>query len=103
MSRLWQIISYPFRRQGRRPLAARRPGRDVMGQTRGVPLGMEATDMSVVNRVNRRNDALERASAVFSRDTRQNATIGSSLHVAPMPEDETYAAQYHRAYIKKDT
>ena len=105
MTTVWARITYPFRRQ-RRPLAARRPGRDEMGQSGAVPLGMEATDLDLIDKVSRRNDALERSHAVGL--TRKSALGGSfvsatSTRIDPMPEDETYAARYHSAYIKKDT
>ncbi len=100
--RLWQIISYPFRRQPRRPLAARRPGSVHANAQRAVPLGMEATDMDMIHQVNRRNDALERVNEVYTRDRGAFGVVGASTRVAPMPEDETYAARYHRAYQQKD-
>jgi hypothetical protein len=104
MKRLWQIMSTPFRRAPRRPLAARRPGRAEMGQIRTVPLGMEAIDMALVDQTNRRNDALERTHAIKTDTaTAGGYTVQASTHVNPMPEDETYAARFHRAYMKKDS
>lgn len=102
MARLWHLLSYPFRSGPRRPFAARRPAREDMGQVRTTPLGMEATDIEMVNRVARHNDALERTHAIR---TKANGSLfaRASTHVDPMPEDETYAAQYHRAYNKKDS
>jgi hypothetical protein len=97
---LLKWLSYPFRRQPRRPLATRRPDRRDMGQSRKVPLGMEATDMSVVDAASRRNDALERAHQVRHNDG-DNYTAQSSLHVEPMPEDETYARHFYRAFQKR--
>ncbi len=102
MNRLWQIIRTPFLRSPRRPLSARRPGRDEMGQTRAVPLGMEATDMSIIDRVNRQNDALERTQKVHMRSNTGFFAASAATQVDAMPEDETYAARYHRAYIKKE-
>lgn len=96
------LITTPFRRTGRRPLAARRPDRDEMGQVRSVPLGMEATDLGLINRVARQNDALERSTPVGKRHG-DSFAARASTDVDPMPEDETYAARYHRAYQKKDT
>ena len=103
MSRLWQILTYPFRRQ-RGPLAARRPGREEMGQTADVPLGMEATDLSLVDKVTRRNDALERTHVISTQRTGSGQPFfrAASTRIEPMPEDETYAARYHRAYIRKE-
>ena len=99
--RLWRILSTPFRRAARQPLAARRPSRGEMGQTGAVPLGFEATDLSLVNAVSRRNDALERSNLVRQEDGHAGIAQAST-HVEAMPEDETYAARYHRAFQKKD-
>ena len=93
-------LLYPFQREPRRPLAQRRPDRREMGQDVETPLGLEATDMALVNRINQRNDALERASANYARDGRP--VFGRpSTHVEAMPEDETYAARFARAFQKK--
>lgn len=101
--RILSLLSAPFRRGPRRPLAARQPGRDEMGQTRNVPLGMEATNLDLVDQVNRRNDALERASTVAGQKRRTGSfAAAASTRIEPMPDDETYAARYHRAYIEKD-
>ncbi len=103
MKTLWQIISAPFRRGPRQPLAARQPSRDEMGQTRAVPLGMEALDMKVVDAANRRNDALERATGVFHRRNLHRSGIASAnTSIDPMTDDETYAERYYSAYIKKE-
>lgn len=101
MARLWHLLSYPFRRGPRRPFAERRPEREDMGQVLATPLGMEATDIEMVDRVARQNDALERTHAIKT-NTNGSLFARSSTHINPMPEDETYAAQYHRAYNKKD-
>ena len=75
-----------------------------MGQIRETPLGMEAIDMNVVDAVNRRNNALERATGVFHRSNLHKSGIASAdTSVQPMTDDETYAAQYYSAYIKKDS
>ncbi|WP_299614285.1 hypothetical protein [uncultured Tateyamaria sp.] len=95
---LWRIITTPFRRSPRRPLADRRPNRDNMGQNRTVPLGMEGLDLDVIDKAARANDTAERLPTVMGRD---GFFARSSTHVAPMPEDETYAARYHRAFQKK--
>mmetsp|Transcript_21150 Transcript_21150/g.33932 ORF Transcript_21150/g.33932 Transcript_21150/m.33932 type:complete len:102 (+) Transcript_21150:278-583(+) len=99
---LLDVLTSPFRRKPRRPLAARRPGRDEMGQVRTVPLGMEATDLGLVNNVARQNDALERATPVGARRGGSFAARAST-DIDPMPEDETYSARYHRAYQQKET
>ncbi|WP_299627101.1 hypothetical protein [uncultured Tateyamaria sp.] len=96
-----ELLTRPFRRTARRPLAARRPGRDEMRQVRTVPLGMEATDLGLVDRVARQNDALERSTPVGKRRA-DSFAARASTDIDPMPEDETYAARYHRAYQKKD-
>ncbi|MEO0501848.1 MAG: hypothetical protein AAFZ14_00885 [Pseudomonadota bacterium] len=95
---LWRIISSPFRRGPRRPLAARRPSREEMGQMRDVPLGMEGLDLRVVDRAARLNDTAERLPTIAGRD---GFFARSSTHVDAMPEDETYAARYARAFQKK--
>jgi hypothetical protein len=102
MSAIWDMLRLPFRRGPRVPLAARRPDRDALGQAQAVPLGMEATDLEVVDQASRRNDALERTHSVATR--RNGSYKGrASTHVNAMPEDETYAARYHRAFNKKDS
>ncbi len=58
--------------------------------------------MALVNRVNRKNDALERVNAVRISDAKHETyTAQASTHVDAMPEDETYAARFHRAFQKK--
>ncbi|APX11199.1 hypothetical protein [Tateyamaria omphalii] len=98
---LFGLIRSAFARKARRPLAARRPDREDMGQTSHVPLGMEATDMAVIDKVNRRNDALERVTLVRTRGSANTFAGRASTHVDAMPEDETYAARFHRAFHKK--
>lgn len=97
---LWDRLIYPFRSGPRRPLAARQPHADRNAPD--VPLGMEATDIASVAKVNRHNDALERATGnAVLRQTGAKDPRNSASHVAPMPEDETYAARYHRAFQQK--
>lgn len=93
-------LTYPFTRQTWRPLASRRPERSALGQEHETPLGMEATDMSVVDAVARRNDALERGFGHRIRDG-QPLFGRASTHVEAMPEDETYARRYARAFQRK--
>lgn len=96
---LWHLISYPFRRDRRRPLSQRQPGRDTQSET---PLGFEAIDMSVVDAVNRRNSSLERASTFFTSHRRYGSFAEKAeTHIAPLTDDETYAARYHSAYNQK--
>ena len=103
MNALLSLLSAPFRRGPRRPLAARQPGRAETVQVRDVPLGMEATNLDLIDQVNRRNDALERANTIAGqRNSKGSFAAAASTRVDPMPDDETYAARYHRAYIQKD-
>jgi len=91
----------PFRRAPRRPLAFRQPS---LGQdAQGVPLGMEALDLALVEKVNRRNAALERVNTLFTRKRTAGRFLEhAETRVTPLPDDETYAAHFHRAYMKKD-
>ena len=93
---LWETITFPFRSGPRRRLVDRRPS--VPRREAGVPLGMEATDLASVARVNRQNDALERVTG--ARNMRI-ASEHAADHVQPLPEDETYAARYHSAFQQK--
>ncbi|MEP6068012.1 MAG: hypothetical protein ABJ246_19415 [Paracoccaceae bacterium] len=99
---LWRSITYPFRRQPRGPLASRRPDRAKLGQTRDVPLGMEEIDLDLVKTVARKNDALEKTNMASERNG-GFLTGHRNTYVAPMPEDESYAARFHRAFNKKGT
>jgi len=88
---LWRSLTALFRREPHRPLAYRQP----QLRERDVPLGMEATNMDVVDAASRRNQSLERS-----------AKLGSFGNYAETPirafkDDETYAKQYHRLYDKK--
>ncbi|MEM6760121.1 MAG: hypothetical protein AAF601_11650 [Pseudomonadota bacterium] len=94
----FETILSAFRRAPRRPLAMRRP---AQAARREIPLGMEATDLSLIDKVARRNDALERTSAPRTIHQAGSFSTAASTDVAPMPEDETYAARYHRAFMKK--
>jgi len=92
---LWQSLLTPFLRQPRRPLSQRQPS--VRISTGTVPLGMEATDLELIQKVGRKNDALERttghSAGLFFRS--------AATDIDPMPDDETYAARFHRAFKKK--
>ena len=50
----------------------------------------------------RRSDTFERTN---TKQTRRNGSVfaRSCTHINPMTEDETYAARYHSAFIKKDS
>lgn len=101
MTRIWQLITYPFRRGVHRPLAARRLDWKDMGQISATPLGMEATDLAMIDRVARQNDALERI-LTFGAKRNRSFMAHASAPIGPKPEDETNAARFHRAYNKKD-
>jgi hypothetical protein len=93
---LWRWITYPFRRDRRRPLSHRQPQRADDGQ---VPLGMEEIDLSMVESVNRRNASLERVSTFFGNNRRLGSFLEhAETRVTPLADDETYAARYYRAY-----
>lgn len=99
--RFWHTLTYPFRRGPRRPLSHRRPTRDA--QTEHTPLGMEALDLALVQSVNRRNASLERVSTFFAPKRKTGSFLEhAETSVTPLPDDETYAARFHRAYMKKD-
>jgi hypothetical protein len=99
MRRLWHWISAPLRRTPRGPLSARQPNRDDGTAT---PLGMEAIDMSLVGAAQRRNAALERPSTLFTRNRRFSGFLDAAeTSVSALPDDETYAARYHRAYMSR--
>ena len=76
----------------RKPLSHRQPERPAQN----TELGFEATDLEALNKVNRRNDALERV-VTFS-----DKGINAATHVAPISDDETYAKTYHRLFGPKD-
>ncbi|WP_164658883.1 hypothetical protein [Tropicibacter sp. Alg240-R139] len=62
---------------------------------------MEATDLDIVESTIRQNHSLERSSTIFGRN-RGSFTEASERSVRQFKDDETYAAEYHRAYGKKD-
>ncbi len=61
---------------------------------------MEATNLDLIDKVSRRNDALERVNQVRT-DSPGHWTAAASTDVKPMPEDETYATRYHRVFKEK--
>ena len=96
---IWHWVTYPFRREKHRPLAYRQPQRD---EKASVPLGLEAIDMSVVDKVNRRNASLERVSNLFGRNRRYGSFAeNADMHITPFSDDENYSARYHRAFNQK--
>lgn len=78
----------------------RQPERQEGRNNQVVPLGMEATDLDMVDRVTRRNDALERVSSGWLV---KNRPTERSSHVRAMPDDETYARRYFSMFKKKGT
>ncbi|MEM9968359.1 MAG: hypothetical protein AAF755_09685 [Pseudomonadota bacterium] len=80
-----------------RSLAGRQPERRS-GET---PLGMEATDMDLVNRVARQNESLERAHTNWTTRKSGFLTQGVDTNIDGWDDDETYAARYHAAFHKK--
>ncbi len=94
---LWNHFIALFRSGPRRPLAMRQPKLEK----REVPLGMEATDLDVVEATIRKNHSLERSSTVFGRN-RGSFAEAAERSVRQFKDDETYAAEYHRTFGKKD-
>ncbi|MEM8979823.1 MAG: hypothetical protein AAGD04_10085 [Pseudomonadota bacterium] len=87
----WALMGL-FSSGPRRPLSASQPARPDTT----TPLGMEATDLSLVQKTNRKNDALERVMTFSEKGA------NAAGHVAPLADDESYAAKYHRLYGPKD-
>lgn len=99
---LWDRITWLFRPEPRRPLAHRQPAR-APGPQEDVPLGLEAVDLSQIDAVNRRNASLERVNTFHAPFRTQKYSLeGAETAVATLPDDETYAARYHRAYNRKE-
>ncbi len=92
-------FTYPFRRGPRRPLADRQPRLRNTGDT---PLGLEAVDMSIIDKVNQRNASLERVNTFFAPSRRFGSFVEhAETRMQPLPDDENYAAWYYHAYTKK--
>jgi hypothetical protein len=65
-------------------------------------LGLEAVDMTMIDKVNRRNASLERVSTFFAPNRRFGSFVEhAETGVQKMPDDENYAAWFYRAYNKK--
>ncbi|WP_370230071.1 hypothetical protein [Cognatishimia sp.] len=92
MSLLRRILSL-FVPGPRRPLAMRQP----QFQDRTAELGMEATDMKVVDAANRRNQSLDR-----SNSWNGSFTEATDRSVRSFKDDANYARDYHRLYGAKD-
>ena len=80
-----------------RPLASRQPAR----RETTVPLGMEAMDLTEISRTNRRNESLERGQTNWLN--RSGFFGRTDTDVAPLADDETYAARYYDAFQKTKT
>jgi hypothetical protein len=95
----WHWITYPFRSGPRRPLAMRQPKLDAPEKT---PLGLEAVDMGLIESVNRRNAALERVNTFVAPNRKYGSFAErAETRITPLPDDETYAERYYRAYSQK--
>ena len=80
------------------PLSQRQPARQ---DARGVPLGMEATDLAGLARSARVNETLERSHTSWTgRWWGKDQGRGAATDVAPWPDDHTYAARFHAAFHK---
>ncbi|WP_299963042.1 hypothetical protein [uncultured Roseobacter sp.] len=98
--RLWSLLMAPFRRKARQPLSHRQP--EGRAASRTVPLGMEATDLDLIQSVNRRNAGLERVSTFFRPFSGQRYALeDAETQTRAFADDETYAARYHRAFNQK--
>lgn len=92
------LLQYRAQKGTYRPLASRQP--DARAPQQDLPLGMEAIDVTSVNRVNRTNAALERTSVDWIKGRQNNATRTGADSIEPMPDDETYAKRFHTAFMK---
>lgn len=90
---LWRRITSLFLPSARRPLSARQP----QFKNREVELGMEATDMKVVDAANRRNQSLDR-----SNSWNGSFTEATDRSVKTFKDDANYARDYHRLFGTKD-
>lgn len=82
--------------QGRyRPLTSRQPERR---DTSHVPLGMEATDLDHIRATMRRNESLERGNTNWTSRKGGFLAGAADTDVAPLSDDETYAARFHAAF-----
>jgi hypothetical protein len=89
------VRQYRAQRGVYRPLTSRQPERQ---DTNEVPLGMEALDLGHIRATTRRNESLERGNTSWT--TRKGKFLGGTADtdVAPLSDDETYAARYHAAF-----
>lgn len=81
-----------------RPLSQRQPQR--RSRDAKPPLGTEALDLSGVNSVLRRNESLERGQTNWTHKGFGPLLASATTDVAPLADDETYAARYHAAFHK---
>lgn len=92
------FLQYRAQKGTYRPLSGRQPRND--NATGKTPLGMEEIDITEVNRVNRRNNALERTNAEWMRGRGDRYTRTAADTIEPMADDETYASRFHSAFMK---
>jgi len=82
-----------------RPLSSRQPQRDAAATQ--TPLGMEGLDLDLVDSTTRRNEALERSTRGWSARAGKRSFLTGARNEAPTgPNDETYAAWFHTAFLK---
>lgn len=82
-----------------RPLSSRQPQRDP--DDAKTPLGMEGLDLALIERTARQNEALERSTGGWNARRTRGSFLGAAPSQGPAkPEDETYAAWFHAAFLK---
>lgn len=91
------VVILQHRRASRtyRPLSQRQP---QMERDPKPELGMEAIDMTEINRTTARNESLERTSNAFSRG--RDKTSAANMAIQPMADNETYARRFYAAFMK---
>jgi hypothetical protein len=94
------FLQYRAQKGTYRPLSSRQPSLGSNETERDVPLGMEEIDMQSVNRVNRRNAALERSNMDWIKGRGKNQIKTAADGIEPLPDDETYAKRFHSAFMK---
>lgn len=90
---LWRRIISLFLPGPRRPFATRQP----QFKDREVELGMEATDMKIVDAAHRRNQSLDRGNTWHG-----SFAEATDRSVKTFKDDAKYARDYHRLYGPKD-
>lgn len=90
------VAQYRARAGTYRSLSSRQPER----RSDETPLGYEGLNMAEVDRTNRRNESLERGHTNWTRSGFGGASRATETDVAPLADDETYAARFHAAFLK---